>query len=174
MTDAPPPRSGSKQTGSEKPGGGSDGHRPWYRDGLPFSCTQCGHCCRIEGYVWMSTEEIEAIAEHLGLTVDAFGAKYLMRVGKRWSLKEKKNFDCVFWDQGCTVYPVRPKQCRTFPFWPENLTNLEQWLEVVEECPGAGAGRHYSYEEIEVLKLGIGEAGASPSGTSTAEGTESP
>ena len=122
----------------------------------------------------MSTEEIEAIAEHLGLTVDAFGAKYLMRVGKRWSLKEKKNFDCVFWDQGCTVYPVRPKQCRTFPFWPENLTNLEQWLEVVEECPGAGAGRHYSYEEIEVLKLGIGEAGASPSGTSTAEGTESP
>ena len=143
----------------------SSAPRPWYRDGLPFSCTQCGHCCRIEGYVWMSPDEIEAVADHLGMSVDAFGAKYLMRVGKRWSLKEEKdgdNFDCVFWDDGCTIYPVRPAQCRTFPFWPENIRKVDQWLEVVEECPGSGSGRVYSYEEIELLKLGIGETGAPP------------
>ncbi|MHC4936673.1 MAG: YkgJ family cysteine cluster protein [Planctomycetota bacterium] len=140
----------------------SSAPRKWYEDGLPFACTQCGHCCRIEGYVWMSTEEIARVAEHLGLDVDTFGERYLMRVGKRWSLKEKPNFDCVFWDEGCTIYPVRPTQCRTFPFWPENLRKVDQWLEVVEECPGSGSGRVYSYEEIELLRLGIGETGGAP------------
>ena len=136
--------------------------RKWYRDGLPFQCTQCGHCCRIEGYVWVTKSEIETLADHLDITVDEFRDKYLMRVGKRWSLKELKNFDCVFWDQGCTVYPVRPTQCRTFPFWPENLKNIETWLEVVEECPGSGSGVTYTYEEIEILRLGVGETNKKP------------
>jgi len=148
---------------------GSTDPRPWYRDGLPFACTQCGHCCRIEGYVWMSETEIARVADYLGLEEHVFGGRYLMRVGRRWSLKEKPNFDCVFWDEGCTIYPVRPTQCRTFPFWPENVRSLEQWREVVEECPGSGTGRVYSYEEIEKLKLGIGETGGkAPDGESDA------
>ena len=27
---------------------------PWYRDGLRFECTRCGHCCTgAPGYVWV-------------------------------------------------------------------------------------------------------------------------
>jgi len=30
-------------------------------------------------------------------------------------------------DKQCTVYPVRPAQCRTFPWWKENLSSKEAW-----------------------------------------------
>lgn len=138
--------------------------RPWYRDGLPFTCTQCGHCCNIEGYVWVSEEEIEILAKHLGLEVHEFGGRYLRRVGNRFSLKEKPNHECIFWDQGCSVYAARPVQCRTFPFWPENIRDPKSWDRVVSECPGSGRGRKYSYEEIERLRRGIGETGLPPTG----------
>ena len=69
----------------------------------------------------MTPPEIEAIAGFLGISIAEFGRRYLRRVGGSLSLTEKPNHDCIFWDDGCTVYPVRPTQCRTFPFWPENL-----------------------------------------------------
>ncbi len=95
---------------------------PWYRDSLSFACSQCGRCCTGDpGYVWVTKKEIEALAEFRGLDLDQFGKRYLRRIGRRYSLTEKANNDCVFYDRGCTVYPARPKQCRTFPFWPENL-----------------------------------------------------
>jgi hypothetical protein len=110
----------------------------------------------------MSEEDIERAAAHLGLEVHEFGGRYLRRVGSRYSLKEKPNHECVFWDQGCTIYPARPVQCRTFPFWPEVIRNAKSWQKVLEECPGSGKGRVYSLEEIERLRQGIGETGAPP------------
>ena len=142
----------------------------WYADGLPFTCTGCGSCCRGEGYVWMTPPEIEAIAGFLGITTDDFGRRYLRRVGPSLSLTEKKNHDCVFWDDGCTVYPVRPTQCRTFPFWPENIASPGAWEAVVKQCPGAGTGKHYDLVEIRRLSHGTGatphgpERGTSPGG----------
>mgnify|MGYP003145583089 FL=1 len=42
---------------------------PWYRDGLHFSCTQCGNCCTgAPGVVWVDESEIKAIAEVTGKT----------------------------------------------------------------------------------------------------------
>ncbi|MCA9080037.1 MAG: YkgJ family cysteine cluster protein, partial [Planctomycetaceae bacterium] len=39
---------------------------PWYHAGLPFSCTQCGDCCTgSPGFVWVTEDDIRAIAEHL-------------------------------------------------------------------------------------------------------------
>ena len=39
----------------------------WYKDGLRFTCTQCGDCCSgPEGYVWVNDEELAKIAEFLG------------------------------------------------------------------------------------------------------------
>ena len=43
--------------------------RPWYGDGLKFTCTQCGNCCTgAPGVVWVNTEEIHQIAEFIGTT----------------------------------------------------------------------------------------------------------
>lgn len=146
---------------------------PWYGDGLAFTCTGCGSCCRGEGYVWMTQPEIEAIAALLGITSSDFGRRYLRRVGRSLSLIERPNHDCIFWDGGCTVYAARPTQCRTFPFWPENLETPGAWESVVSHCPGAGEGRHYDLVEIRRLKGGDGRTPSGPErGTTTACGCD--
>jgi len=70
---------------------------------------------------------------------------------ERLSLKEKKNLDCVFWEAGCVVYSIRPLQCRTFPFWDDNLCSSLTWKMAGAECPGIDKGELHSQEEIKGL-----------------------
>ena len=124
---------------------------PWYREGLSFSCTRCGACCTgAPGYVWVSAREIEQLARFRGETPEEFSARYVRQVGGSFSLIERPGGDCIFWDKaaGCTVYPARPVQCRTWPFWPENVETPEDWEQITRICPGSGKGRLYSAEEI--------------------------
>lgn len=126
--------------------------QPWYKDGLRFECTQCGDCCTgAPGYVWVTGEEIQALAAHLQMGPDQFEQKYVRQVGVRKSLVEFSNGDCVFFDgqaRNCTVYSARPRQCRTWPFWQSNLKSPETWAETCRVCPGSGQGRLYQLEEI--------------------------
>lgn len=115
--------------------------QPWYKDGLRFKCTGCGKCCTgTPGYVWVSPAEAEALAAHLQISVEEFIKKYTRRVGDRLSLTERKNqgnYDCVFLEgKRCTVYESRPKQCRTYPWWPENVSSKEEWEEEGVRCEG--------------------------------------
>ena len=138
---------------------------PWYRDGLSFTCTQCGDCCTGDpGYVWVTRGEIGRLAKRVGLSVDDFGKRYVRRVGRRYSLIERQNGDCIFYDGGCTVYSARPAQCRTFPFWSENLKTRGAWDEVAEACPGVsgGKGRFYPLAQVQKIKRGDAEAGSLP------------
>jgi Fe-S-cluster containining protein len=124
---------------------------PWYREGLAFACTRCGACCTgAPGYVWVIPEEIGRLAEFRGEAVDDFSRKFVRRVGNRLSLIERPGGDCIFWDKraGCTVYEARPVQCRTWPFWPENIASPEAWEGVTAICPGSGRGQIFSVEEI--------------------------
>jgi Fe-S-cluster containining protein len=124
---------------------------PWYQDGLAFACTRCGACCTgAPGYVWVNGEEIARLAEFRGETVEQFSSRFVRRVGDAYSLIERPGGDCIFWDRraGCTVYPARPVQCQTWPFWPENIATSEDWDHVERVCPGAGRGRLFSVEEI--------------------------
>ena len=112
---------------------------PWYKDGLSFECTGCGKCCTgFPGYVWVGEEEIEKLSDHLNLSVDDFSLRYLRVVDGKFSLKEEAGtFDCVFLQGNrCSVYEVRPKQCRTFPFWPQNLDSPETWQKTASRCEG--------------------------------------
>lgn len=124
---------------------------PWYHAGLRFTCTRCGDCCTgAAGYVWVNEEEIRQLAEHRNEPVEEFRARHVRRVGNRFSLREKANGDCVFLDNSkrCTVYPARPRQCRSWPFWESNVATPEAWERTCRECPGAGEGRLISFEEI--------------------------
>jgi Fe-S-cluster containining protein len=124
---------------------------PWYADGLAFRCTRCGNCCRgAPGYVWVTPEEVQALAQYRGENLDDFEGLYTRAVGNRRTLREKANGDCVFWDRedGCTVYPVRPRQCRTWPFWESNVATPADWEETCQACPGAGQGELIPVEEI--------------------------
>ncbi|MCZ6507188.1 MAG: YkgJ family cysteine cluster protein [Acidobacteria bacterium] len=135
---------------------------PWYREGLRFACTRCGACCRGPGYVWTDPGEVEVLAARLSLEVDEFGRRYLRRVGRRLSLVDGPDGACVFWDNGCSVYPARPRQCRTFPFWAENLTGEAAWNETAKLSPGVNQGRLYELQEIEDLRGGSGSTSGVP------------
>ncbi len=127
---------------------------PFYNKGLRFECTRCNACCRFEpGYVFLSEHDIERLMAATGLKREEFLARYCREVpsgdGLMISLKEKPNYDCIFWDEGCTVYPYRPLQCRSYPFWGPNLTSRLAWDSLKGHCPGVGKGKLHTQEEIE-------------------------
>jgi uncharacterized protein len=124
----------------------------WYKDGLKFECTQCGNCCTgAPGFVWVSVPEIYRIAEFLGIRERDFVKQYVRQVNQRMSLIELPNGNCIFYDRGCKIYPVRPSQCRTFPFWKEIVTNVVTWDRAATECPGMNQGKTFTEEEIDAL-----------------------
>lgn len=112
----------------------------WYAEGLRFKCTECGMCCTgSPGYVWVTKEEIDQIATFLNLTVDRVMKTYIRQKDNRYALIEKRsqNFDCIFLkDKKCSIYKVRPKQCRTFPWWIQNLKSQEAWSNAGTFCEG--------------------------------------
>ena len=135
---------------------------PWYAAGLHFECMQCGNCCSGPGagYIWVARPEIEIIANFLKISVGQLRQKYLRRVGLRTTIIEQSGTkDCIFLNRGlhgeqriCMIYSVRPSQCRTWPFWPNNLTGPDAWNKAAQKCSGINRGRLYSYEEIEKIK----------------------
>ena len=132
----------------------------WYANGLHFECMQCGRCCSGpgEGYVGISRPETKFIADFLEIEPKQLRQKYLRRRGL-WTtiIEHPTTRDCIFLRQingqkRCAIYPVRPNQCRGWPFWPINLTGPETWNETAHKCPGINRGRFYSLEEIEKIK----------------------
>ena len=115
----------------------------WYDDGVRFRCLgpECGDCCSGKhgpGAVWLGREEILRLADFLSLTVKELRQRYLRRIRGRTSLRERANFDCVFYrpGEGCSVYEARPTQCRTYPFWGRILASRTTWGYEAEQCPG--------------------------------------
>jgi Fe-S-cluster containining protein len=104
--------------------------------------------------VFLSRSDLERLAAAHRMDYTSF-----IKTGCRWaggwpgveylSLKEKANYDCVFWDNGCTVYHARPLQCRTFPFWKDILASRGAWESAASSCPGMENGKLHSREEIE-------------------------
>ena len=129
----------------------------WYKKGLRFQCTGCGACCSKEpGYVWLSAAEIHAIADHLQISKEEFLRRYTRSIFGRISLLENKiTFDCVFLkDNKCQIYSARPMQCRTFPWWKENLESPAAWRETAVRCEGIDHADApvVSFEAIEAEK----------------------
>jgi Fe-S-cluster containining protein len=87
----------------------------------------------------VSEGEVQKISGFLGVRAKDFVRDYARRVGNRFCLKELSisgSLHCVFFDdpaKHCSIYPVRPGQCRAFPFWEHFKKNPE---EALTECPG--------------------------------------
>lgn len=138
----------------------------FYKNGLDFSCQNCGYCCRFKGgVVRLSQEDLENLSIETQLTKEQFIQVYCRYLeddfGRKFlCLKTLISGDCVFWDKnlgesgGCEVYKSRPIQCSTFPFWTQILSSKETWQRQAEKCPGINKGNHFSYEKIcqELLK----------------------
>lgn len=136
----------------------------WYADGLQFTCSQCGNCCTGgPGYVWISDEEIGRLAEHLQISAKQVRERYCRKIEGRISLKESRTpegmYDCIFLKEDanrgrktCSVYPVRPLQCRTWPFWPENLLDRARWDRAAKRCHGMNHGRKFSLPQLKAIR----------------------
>jgi Fe-S-cluster containining protein len=140
----------------------------WYREGLRFSCVpDCGNCCTGSGIVEVGPAEVERLAAGLGMTVQAFGGRYLRRIGETLCLTDKgPHGDCVFYgpDRRCEVYDHRPNQCRSWPFWPSNLTSRRAWDESARRCPGMGQGTFHPASSIALMLTRQAEGTPEPDG----------
>ena len=117
---------------------------PWYQEGLSFQCTQCGNCCSgPPGVVWVTEDELRAIAEFRGRSIGETRINHTRLIGNRMTLREFANGDCTFLDpetRRCTIYSTRPPQCRTWPFWNSNLVSPDSWNNANRTCPGIDQG----------------------------------
>ena len=126
----------------------------FYEKGLRFECTGCGACCKTHGdyaYVYLNDKDQTAAASLLKLKlVDFLNAHCRTDANGNVHLTMVEG-NCNFLDgeDRCRIYAVRPMQCRTWPFWTENLIEEEWNGPVTQCCPGIGKGRLYSKEEIE-------------------------
>lgn len=111
-----------------------------------FVCQRCGACCRIDGgIVRVGDAEIAAMAAFLGEPEADFIERWTELAPDRRGLMLKSEPDgtCCFYreGQGCVVHPVKPGQCRTFPFRWRNPDSQEL-------CPALRAlnGTHEPHE----------------------------
>jgi Fe-S-cluster containining protein len=108
--------------------------------------------------VWVNKQEIEALAEAMGMEVEEFERRNVRKIGIRRSLRELRNYDCVLLDPAtrkCRAYQARPRQCRTWPFWDSNLSTPEAWQRTCEVCPGSGRGQLHQLTDIEAQRQTI-------------------
>lgn len=115
----------------------------WFKDTIQFACTQCGKCCKGRTNVFLNSHEAEAISSHLNLTKFEFSKNYTeeKEVGDKLLISLKSKVDngggCVFLkDNKCSIYNVRPTQCRTYPFWPQHLVGDAEWHAESRNCEG--------------------------------------
>jgi len=131
--------------------------------GLHFECARCSFCCgHSPGFVYLSQRDLDTLRAFFNMTVKQFVEKYC-----RWAdyyygtqvlaLQEKKNYDCILWENGCSAYQARPVQCSTYPFWSWMIKDKEIWDECARECPGMNKGRIWTLEEIEANRKAYDE-----------------
>ena len=102
------------------------------------------------------------MAKKLEISMEEFYGLYARKIGSRWSLTENVisgKYDCVFLDRTaekatCSLYEARPSQCRTWPFWSENLQSKDAWHRAKDEtpCPGMGKGNLIPANEIRIIR----------------------
>ena len=117
-----------------------------------FKCQQCSNCCRVDpGIVLLTDQDIQNAHTHLKMSEGQFITDCCREVyrtdGVYLSLKEKSNYDCIFWSHGCIIYEARPLQCRTFPFWPSVVELNGAWQAEKERCPGLDQEGDLTYQQ---------------------------
>ncbi len=117
--------------------------KPWWeKEPLRFECqADCFRCCQKPGLVYFDAEDIRAVAKVLHTRPSEFKAAWLTRDHGYWVLEVEEGRPCPFLDEkGCSIHEVKPKQCRTYPFWRENLDSRNTWNLAGGFCPGIDQG----------------------------------
>ena len=128
-----------------------------YKNGIRFECQSSGRCCISRdsyGFVYLSDNDIKRFSKYFKLSIKKFIEKYCQITEGLIHLIEKSelNGKCIFLkNKKCSVYNSRPSQCRTWPFWNENM-NAKVWNEDISiNCPGIGKGKIINQKKIDTL-----------------------
>tara|TARA_B100001029_G_C15047311_1_gene448091 strand:- start:116 stop:574 length:459 start_codon:yes stop_codon:yes gene_type:complete len=126
-----------------------------YKKGIRFECQGSGNCCVSRGsygFVYLSDIDLNRFSKYFKISIKKFKEKYCQITDGFIHLSEKYelNGNCIFLkDRKCSVYNSRPTQCRTWPFWNENM-NAKVWNEdIAINCPGIGKGKLIKSKTIE-------------------------
>ena len=127
---------------------------------LRFHCTGCGRCCTghaDEHYIELVAGESGKIRRYLDIDKKSFKRDYLVSLddnGKGIRINSQGRCMLLDGNNQCSVYPVRPRQCVTYPFWPELLQSPESWHAESARCEGIDQGAVVKTEYInKQLKL---------------------
>jgi len=130
------------------------GMKKFYADGIRFECQGSGNCCRARGedtYVYLDYGDRLRLSRLLGMSAAELRRRFLAKTQGLVHIKDPAR-DCIFLENNrCSVYDARPRQCRTWPFWPENMKRRVWENEIAPFCPGIGKGRLYSAAAIEAI-----------------------
>lgn len=131
---------------------------PGYHENNPlrFACTGCGACCigRKDDYVLVNRGEADAIQLFLGLSRDWFRRRYLTKLDHgEYGINLGPDGRCPFLnaDDMCSIYTIRPRQCRSYPFWPEIVNNATSWSTEARRCEGIDRGHIVSRQKIHAM-----------------------
>ena len=78
-------------------------------------CVKCGNCCRSFEKFQITKRELKQIAQHLNITWQELLKRLHTRlIGDKCYIKQP----CIFLkDNICTIYEIRPWNCRAFPMY---------------------------------------------------------
>ena len=101
-----------------------------------FICKKCGDCCKGYGGTYVDANDIEKIADYIKTDPRKFVAEYCTKSGNKLVLAQGTDGYCIFWDELCTIHPVKPHMCRAWPFIKSVLTDINNWHIMAASCQG--------------------------------------
>lgn len=111
-----------------------------------FVCRQCGDCCRGYGGTFLGPRDIDAIAAFIGSSPENVVKNCCTLSGGKPLLAQKSDGYCIFWEEQCTIHPVKPRMCRQWPFIESVLVDPGNWEAMAGACPGMNTG--FSHEQV--------------------------
>ncbi|MFH1075420.1 MAG: YkgJ family cysteine cluster protein [Pseudomonadota bacterium] len=109
-----------------------------------FECQNCGTCCKGYGGIFVKDKEVDAISSYLGIHKKTFLAWCCDPAGNnKLMLRTAENGSCILWDKVCTIHPVKPVLCRTWPYLKAVLQDPNNLDVIKNACPGLAKGTTY-------------------------------
>lgn len=115
-----------------------------------IDCTSCANCCK-QMTPTFTQADIKRVSTYLNMSKQEFIAKYLEKdeEGKEWINKKRP---CQFLgnDNLCTIYEVRPYDCKGFPHLKHTrwLDQREVFETNMEYCPATLKMVEIMFEKI--------------------------
>jgi Fe-S-cluster containining protein len=114
----------------------------WEKKPVRFECQpDCFKCCAKPGFVYMNQKDVRQAAEFLNLSQKRFKSEFLKKQYDMWYIEVEDDNPCPFLTfEGCAIHEAKPVQCKTYPFWRENMETPKHWELTASFCPGIGKG----------------------------------